>query len=123
MLAMVRAAAPLLLLSAACAASVAPAATDAKSTEKLEALVRDMAKGQQEAAASAPTPKALDEDVMIFEGAERRRLGASDGSASHLRAARQPAAACPSSWHDLALTTCLPGYLQASSSARAVRSN
>ena len=94
MLAMVRAAAPLLLLSAACAASVAPAATDAKSTEKLEALVRDMAKGQQEAAASAPTPKALDEDVMIFEGAERRRLGACSCSGGYRNGAHAGVPVC-----------------------------
>jgi hypothetical protein len=67
------------------AASVAPNAR-----ARLEALVRDMATGQQGAA--APTPQQINEDVVILEGSERRRLqsscrcdeyrnGASSGSA------------------------------------------
>lgn len=72
----VRAAGAVLLLSVAAAKAVAPAAELNSTAARLEALVRDMAEGQQGAVAAAPTPQRLaEEDVVILEGAERRRLG------------------------------------------------
>lgn len=69
-----------LLLGGAYAAAVDPLegggpSTDANATERLEALVRDMAAGQS--AGGAPTPQRMSDDVVILddEGSDRRRLG------------------------------------------------
>merc|ERR1719454_1694531 len=70
----------LALLSVVGAAAAAPTpaspAKVANATEQLEALVSDMASRQNDAVA-APTPKKVEEDLVVMEeGAERRRLGA-----------------------------------------------
>ena len=58
----VRAAGAVLLLSVAAAKAVAPAAELNSTAARLEALVRDMAEGQQGAVAAAPTPQRLAEE-------------------------------------------------------------
>lgn len=77
---MLRFASSVLLVGAARAAAVAPDARpgDANATARLEALVGEMAAGQQRGTASAPTPQPLAEDVVFLEGAERRRMGSCD---------------------------------------------
>ena len=91
----------LLVLGAACAAAVNPASSErskstvANMTARLEALVRDMADGQQSGGAPAPE-KLYEEDVMILEeGSEnRRRLGACNCNGGYRNGATRTSGVC-----------------------------